>query len=164
MRRWHSREAYRTRILEIAETIGPFGLGADIIVGFPGEGDAEFEETRTLVEELPYTYLHVFPYSVRDRTVAASLPSRVLGDVVAARSRELRGIGVEKGRAYEKSRVGTIADFVVEGTHERRVGVTGDYLRADLYGEVDLGDRFSAPIKERDGCLVAEAPDTATAP
>ena len=164
MRRWHSREAYRTRILEIAESIGPFGLGADVFVGFPGEGDAEFEETKSLVEELPYTYLHVFPYSVRDGTVAASLPNPVLGGVIATRSRELRGIGVEKGRVYEKSRVGSIADFVVEGTHERRVGVTGDYLRADLHGKADLGDRFSARLKERDGCLMAEAPDIATTP
>ena len=116
------------------------------------------------MEELPYTYLHVFPYSVRDGTVAASLPNPVLGGVIATRSRELRGIGVEKGRAYEKRRVGSIADFVVEGTYERPVGITGDYLRADLYGKADLGDRFSARLQERDGCLMAEAPDIATTP
>ena len=79
MRRWHTRAAYRTRVLEIAERMGPLGLGADIIVGFPGEGEAEFEETRALVEELPYTYLHVFPFSVRPGTAAAELPDRVTG-------------------------------------------------------------------------------------
>ena len=163
MRRWHSREAYRTRILEIAEAIGPLGLGADIIVGFPGEGEAEFEETRTLVEELPYTYLHVFRYSVRDGTVATSLPNRVRGDVAAARSRELREIGMEKGRAYKRSRVGTVADIVVEGTDERLVGVTGDYLRTDLHGGPVLGHRFSAVLGERDGRLMAEAPAPAVA-
>ena len=62
MRRWHTREQYRRRVLEIAERIQPLGLGADIIVGFPGETDADHVRTRELVEALPYTYLHVFPY------------------------------------------------------------------------------------------------------
>ena len=74
MRRWHTREAYRSRVLAISERAGPLGLGADIIVGFPGEGQEEFAETRALVEELPFSYLHVFPYSVRDGTAAATLP------------------------------------------------------------------------------------------
>ncbi len=163
MRRWHTREAYRTRVLEIAERLGAigtgaFGLGADIIVGFPGEGEAEFEETRALVEELPYTYLHVFPYSVRDGTVAASLPDRASGDVAAARSRTLREIGLRKGQAYAETRAGTMADIVVEGRDDRVAGMTGDYLRVDLLGRATPGDRFSARLRGRGGRLTAEVP------
>lgn len=158
MRRWHTREAYRSRVFEIADRLGDFGLGADIIVGFPGEGEQEFEETRSLVAELPYTYLHVFPYSVRDGTAAASLPHRVPGDVAAERSRTLRDLGMTKGIAYEVSRAGTVADVIAEGSGDRVAGVTGDYLRADLIGPVASGARFAAVLQRKNGRLVAEAP------
>lgn len=166
MRRWHTREAYRARVLAIAERLGAvgsgaFGLGADIIVGFPGEGEEEFEETRALVEALPYTYLHVFPWSARDGTVAASLPDRVPGDVAAARSRTLREIGLRKGAAYSETRAGTMADIVVEGRGDRVAGVTGDYLRVELVGDATPGDRFSARLRSRAGRLTAEAPANA---
>ena len=163
MRRWHTREAYRSRMLEITERVGAMGLGADIIVGFPGEGDEEFEQTRALVEELPFTYLHVFPYSVRDGTVAAALPDRVTGDVAAARSRVLRDLGLRKGRAYEASRVGEVADIVVEGRDDRVLGVTGDYLKVGLVGEAQPGDRFSALLGGGAGRLVARVPAAAIA-
>ena len=155
-------------MLAIAERLGgvgsgAFGLGADIIVGFPGEGEEEFEETRALVEELPYTYLHVFPYSVRDGTVAASLPDRVPGDVAAGRSRTLREIGLRKGQAYSETRAGTIAEIVVEGRDDRVAGVTGDYLRVELRGDATPGDRFSARLRARDGRLTADVPASAPA-
>ncbi len=134
MRRWHTREAYRARVLEIADRTPVLGLGADVIVGFPGEGDREFAETRALVEELPYTYLHVFPYSARDGTVAATLPDRVPGDVAAARSRELRELALAKGRAYRAGRAGSLADLVLEGDRRVTAGLTGDYLRVEVRG------------------------------
>ena len=155
MRRWHTRAAYRNRVLEIAERMGPLGLGADIIVGFPGEGEAEFEETRALVEELPYTYLHVFPFSVRRGTAAAKLPGRVPGDVAAARSRVLRDMALAKNERYRRSRAGSVADIVVEGSRERIAGVTGDYLRTRIDGQATPGDRFRSVLELRDGELVA---------
>lgn len=164
MRRWHTREAYRSRVLDICERVGPIGLGADIIVGFPGEGEEEFEHTRALVEELPYTYLHVFPYSVRDGTVAAALPDRVPGDVAAARSRALRELGLRKGRAYRAARAGRVADIVVEGREDRVVGVTGDYLKVELVGRAAPGDRFSAVLAGGAERLVARVPEAATSP
>ena len=168
MRRWHTREAYRVRVLEIAERLGAvgsgaFGLGADVIVGFPGEGEEEFDETRALVDELPYTYLHVFPYSVRDGTAAANLPERVPGDVAAARSRTLRELALRKGRAYAATRVGTMSDIVVEGREDRIAGVTGDYLRVELLGRATPGDRFPARLGGRPGRLTANAPANALA-
>lgn len=156
MRRWHTREAYRRRVWEIADRLPFLGLGADVIVGFPGEGEEEFSETRALIRDLPYTYLHVFPYSPRDHTAAAALPSRVPGDVAAARSRELRRLAYRKGMAYRASRADQLAEIVVEGDAEATSGLSGDYLRVALRGPgFAPGDRLRAPLRlEGDGLHV----------
>lgn len=146
MRRWHTREQYRHRILEIAERIQPLGLGADIIVGFPGETDADHVRTRELVDELPYTYLHVFPFSVRQGTGAADLPDRVPSGVAAVRSKELREIGVSKGIAHASGRSGGTALVAVE---RDGAGLTGDYLRVRVVGSADPGSLVRATLAGR---------------
>ena len=124
-------------MLHIASKLPYLGLGADVIVGFPGETDEQHAQTRALIEELPFTYLHVFPYSVRDGTFAATLPDRVPGDVAAARSRELRELAQLKGERYRASRAGQGAELVAE---EGDYGITEDYLRVKL-----IGDRARRP-------------------
>ncbi len=131
MRRWHSREQYRSRVLEIVGRVSPLGLGADVIAGFPGETPEDHAATRELIEELPFTYLHVFPWSPRDGTHAATLSDRVDAGTAAARARELREIGVRKGTAYATTRIGGDALVAVE---TRTSGLTGDYLRVRLRG------------------------------
>lgn len=130
MRRWHTREQYRRRAWEIVERVGEMGLGADVITGFPGEGEGHHAETRALVEELPFTYLHVFPFSPRDGTAAVELPHPVPQRVAGERSRELRELAQEKGRAYRARRAGGRAHVVVEG--RGGTALTGDYLRVDV--------------------------------
>ncbi len=149
MRRWHTREQYRTRVLEIAERLPYIGLGADVIVGFPGETDEDFEETRELVEELPFTYLHVFPYSERDDTPAAELPDKVHSKVAAARSKELRDLAMQKGIDYRQDRAGETAQIIVEDNGR---GLTEDYLRVELEGvdDADVGRLISAPLSLHD--------------
>lgn len=132
MRRWHTREQYRARTLEIAARLPVLGLGADIITGFPGETEQDHARTRALVEELPYTYLHVFPFSPRDGTVAAELDGAVPQRVAGERSRELRDLAREKGRSYASLRSGGRARVAVEGGGA--VGLTEDYLRVSLEG------------------------------
>lgn len=135
MRRWHTREQYRARALEIAGRLPILGLGADVITGFPGETEEDHAATRALVEELPFTYLHVFPFSPRDNTVAAQLqrempvPERVAGE----RSRELRELVQAKGEAYQMSRVGGVATVVVERGGN---ALTEDYLRVAAQGRI----------------------------
>ncbi len=131
MRRWHSREQYRRRVLEIADRVAPLGLGADVIAGFPGETPEDHAATRELIEELPFTYLHVFPWSPRDATQAATLPDRVGVREAAERARELREAGVRKGTVYAATRIGGNALVAVE---TRSSGLTGDYLRVRLRG------------------------------
>ena len=129
-----TREMYRERALEIAEKFDFLGLGADIITGFPGETDEDHAQTVALVEELPYTYLHVFPFSPRDGTVAAELvkempvPQRVAGE----RSKELRDIVQAKEADYRRQRAGSRARVVLEG--EGRSALTEDYLRVGVKG------------------------------
>ena len=130
MRRWHTREQYRRRALEIAARLPVLGLGADIITGFPGETPEDHEETLALVEELPFTYLHVFPYSPRDGTAAMELPDPVPSRVAGERARELREAAQAGGEAYRLSRVGSPARVALEAAG--RVGVTGDYLRVGV--------------------------------
>jgi threonylcarbamoyladenosine tRNA methylthiotransferase MtaB len=130
MRRWHTREQYRARTLEIARALPVLGLGADIITGFPGETEEDHALTRGLVEELPFTYLHVFPFSPRDGTVAAELPDPVPQRIAGERSRELRELGLEKGRRYREARSGGPALVVLEG--HGGWGLTEDYLRVEV--------------------------------
>lgn len=132
MRRWHTREQYRRRALEIAERVAPLGLGADIITGFPGETEADHADTVRLVEELPFTYLHVFPFSPRDGTVATDLPDPVPQRVAGERSRELRTLAQRKGRAHMAARAGQGAVVVLEG--DGGSGLTEDYLRVEVRG------------------------------
>ncbi len=132
MRRWHTRDMYRTRALEIAARVRPIGLGADVIAGFPGETVQDHEDTRLLIEELPFTYLHVFPYSPREGTAAASLPDPVPSSMARERAGELRSLAEAKGAAYARSRGGDPVQVVLEGT--RGSALTGDYLRVGVEG------------------------------
>lgn len=136
MRRWHTREQYRRRALEIARRVTPLGLGADVITGFPGETGEDHASTTALVEELPFTYLHVFPFSPREDTVAAGLSDPVPQRIAGERARELRELAHEKGLAHRAGRSGGTATVVVEG--DGGTGLTGDYLRVGVrYGSKD---------------------------
>jgi len=139
MRRWHTREMYRSRALEIAGRLPVLGLGADIITGFPGETDEDHAATRALVEELPYTYLHVFPFSPRDGTVAAELPDTVPQRVAGERSRELRELVQRKGADYRRRRAGQRASVTLEG--DGSLALTEDYLRVPVRGDAPAGRR-----------------------
>lgn len=152
MRRWHTREMYRSRALEIAARVRPLGLGADVITGFPGETEGDHEATRTLIDELPFTYLHVFPYSVRDGTVAATLPDHVPTPVARDRARELRELAASKGRAHARSRGGETVHIVLEG--RGGTALTEDYLRVDVAGSAPDPRRLHRGRLDPDGARV----------
>ena len=145
MRRWHTREQYRARTLEIAERVSPLGLGADVITGFPGETEEDHATTRELIEELPFTYLHVFPFSPRNNTVAQTLPSPVPQRIAADRARELRMLAQDRGVGYRAGRSGSEATVVVEG--DGGTGLTEDYLR------VRVGGGHPGKVSERSSLL-----------
>ena len=101
-RPWH----YREKIEKIHAAMPAAAVGADVMVGFPGETDAEFEETRGMVESLPFTYLHVFTYSARPGTPAAHMPNHVPAPVARERNRVLRELSMNKKRAFMCSFIG----------------------------------------------------------
>jgi threonylcarbamoyladenosine tRNA methylthiotransferase MtaB len=138
-RHWYTAGSYRARLEWLAERMPVLGLGADIIAGFPGETDADHRATLALVDGLPFTYLHVFPYSERPGAAAARLPQPVAPALVRDRARELRELGEAKERAYRVTRLGRRADGVVCGRGEGKVEVlTEDYL--SVYLPVDAWD------------------------
>jgi len=141
-RHWYTAESYGARIEWLAQRLGGvFGLGADIIAGFPGETEADHRATVALVEALPFTYLHVFPFSVRPDAPAAQLREQLPAGMVRDRARELRELGEAKQCAYRASRLGQSADGVVSGHGEGKIELlTQDYLSVYL------------PIPEWDGC------------
>ena len=104
-RKYHPHN-YRNRIEAAYARMPNAAYGADVMVGFPGETDADFEETRSLIDSLPFTYLHVFPFSRRPGTPADTMPQQVPGDVVRERARILRELAAQNNRRFRERQVG----------------------------------------------------------
>lgn len=132
-RHWYTAESYRARLEWLAARMPVVGLGADVIAGFPGETARDHQATVSLLHELPFTYFHVFPFSVRPDAAAARLPDQLAPEVIRDRARELRELGEAKAAAYREARKGHIADGVVTGRVKAQVEVmTEDYLSVYL--------------------------------
>ena len=160
-RHWYTAADYARRIEAVAARVAPLGLGADVLVGFPGETDADHAATVALVRELPFTYLHVFPWSPRPGTAAPLLGAPPAPEVVRERTAELRALGVAREAAHRRGRAGGVADLVLEG---RRGGfheaVSEDYLAVRVPADAAWAAgrrRVRGVLGERGGALVAEA-------
>ena len=146
MRRPYNVAMYRRLVERLAGAIPDLGLGADIIVGHPGERDEDFDATMALVGSLPFSYLHVFPYSDRQGTEAARRPGHVPAPVIRQRSARLRALGREMNLAFRRRMVGQRRDVVVLAEREREtgrlLGLTGNYVEVVFDGPGDLARRF----------------------
>jgi threonylcarbamoyladenosine tRNA methylthiotransferase MtaB len=155
MRRPYNTAMYRALASRLAAAIPDLGLGADVIVGHPGESEPDFEATMALVEELPLSYLHVFAYSDRKGTEAAKMGDRVAASVIRERSARLRGLGVEKSIAFKRRLVGRAVDVVVlEGRRDGGMltGLTSNFVEVKFQGPEDLARRFATVrLTEADG-------------
>jgi len=146
MRRPYNTAMYRTLAERLAAAIPDLGLGADVIVGHPGEEEADFEATMALVGELPFSYLHVFAYSDRKGTEAAKMGDRVAASAIRERSSRLRALGVEKNVAFRRRLLGRAVEVLV--LEERRAdggrtGLTSNYVEVSFAGPEGLGRRFA---------------------
>jgi threonylcarbamoyladenosine tRNA methylthiotransferase MtaB len=127
MRRPYTAAYYRDLVERIRVRLPDASIGTDLIAGFPGETDARFAEMTELVEALPLTYLHVFPYSDRPGTAASRFPHKVDGNDIRARARTIRSIGERKSASFRRSQVGhTMRALTVE---DGQSVVTGNYLK-----------------------------------
>lgn len=156
-RHWYSAASYSTAASRIAARRGVFALGADVVTGFPGETAADHAQTVRMVRDLPFTYLHVFPYSARPGTAAVRMGHEVPAVVSREWAGEFRALADEKAAAYRASRAGGMADVVVVGDGVRREGLTEDYLAVALKdGSMARRSRFEARLSlGAEGKLIA---------
>jgi threonylcarbamoyladenosine tRNA methylthiotransferase MtaB len=130
MRRPYTAAFYRNVVDTIRARIPDASIGSDIIVGFPGETLADFTVMTGLLEVLPLTYLHVFPYSDRPGTVAANMPSKVNGSAIRERARIVRDIAASKQDEFRRTQVGrTVKALTVD---DGMSVVTGNYLKVRI--------------------------------
>ncbi len=136
MRRRYPTSVYRRLVETIREKDPGAGIGADVIVGFPGETDELFEETFRFLVELPVSYLHVFTYSERPGTPASAFGGSVDRTTRARRSEMLRNLSRKKRRAFYSSFVGRTLPVLLEGEHRRGrlAGLTSNYIRVESPG------------------------------
>ena len=145
-RRYWTRQ-YAERILAIHQRVPNCGIGADVMVGFPGETDEDHKASLRFIESLPFTYLHIFPYSARPNTPAAASGGQVEGRVSHERSREIRSVIEEKRRSFLAAQVGrTLSVLTLEEARpneklERQapedqfpVALSSNYVRVALPG------------------------------
>ncbi len=130
MRRPYTIEYYASLVDGIRRRLPHASIGSDVIVGFPGETDDDFEQLASYLERSPLTHVHVFPYSDRPGTDAASMRDKVAGAVVRERGRRVREIGRRLAEGFRRSQAGTTrrALTIDDGT----VAVTDNYLRVPI--------------------------------
>jgi threonylcarbamoyladenosine tRNA methylthiotransferase MtaB len=139
-RPWH----YRAKIEKIRAAMPTAAIGADVMTGFPGETDAEFESTRRLIEELPFTYLHVFTYSARPGTPAAAMSNQVPVQVARERNQILRDLATSKKRTFMQSFIGKPLEAITLSATKK--GPDRDFTEAltDNYQKLFLKGRHAA--------------------
>jgi threonylcarbamoyladenosine tRNA methylthiotransferase MtaB len=146
MRRPYDTRIYRRVIERLAAASPAMGLGADVIAGHPGETEADFAETTVLLADLPFSYLHVFPYSDRPGTEATRRGERLPPGTIARRSGRLRELGRDKSLAFRRRLVGrTEQVLVLEARHRPTgllAGLTATYVEVAFAGPDGLGRQF----------------------
>ena len=155
-RHWYSASSYASAVERLAARMPILGLGADVIAGFPGETQDDHDATVALIDALPFTYLHVFPYSRRPGTAADRLREHLAPAVTSARAADLRSLAARKTAAYRASRSGGTADVIAIGGRAERDAMTGDYLSViPADPAIPRGARFSARLTLEDDRLIA---------
>ena len=146
MRRRYTRDIFTDKIKLIIGKLPLAGIGADVIVGFPGESDSDFDDTYSLLEETPLSYLHVFTYSERPGTMAENLPMKVLYKVKDKRSKSLISLSQKKNYIFNKLNIGQITNVLFEGTRNEGLitGFTSNYIRVEHRWE----SRLTGQIKK----------------
>jgi threonylcarbamoyladenosine tRNA methylthiotransferase MtaB len=151
-RPWH----YREKIEKIRDAMPTAAIGADVMVGFPGETDAEFESTRRLIEELPFTYLHVFTYSARPGTPAAAMANQVPVQIARERNKILRDLATAKKLAFMNSFLRKNLQAITLNVIHTREGaefteaLTDNYQKLFLHGRHTPNRWFTTRVERVD--------------
>jgi threonylcarbamoyladenosine tRNA methylthiotransferase MtaB len=155
-RPWH----YREKILKIRSAMPTAAIGADVMVGFPGETEAEFAETRRIIEELPFTYLHIFTYSPRPGTPAAARAGQVPVALARERNRVLREMASQKKAMFMRSLVGTAVETITlqSGGADFTEALTENYLKVKIAGRHEANRWMTLNIEGVDGEMLVGQP------
>lgn len=154
MKRNYSAGYYRELVEKIASAVPGIALGADVMVGYPGEGDKEFNNTLRLIETAPLTHLHVFSYSPRPGTAASEMTGHLSETVKKERNEILRRIGQEKNLTFRQKHCDTELSVVVEDkiddTTGLMSGLTDNYIRVHITDakQKHIGEKINVRIME----------------
>lgn len=150
MKRRYTREEYLDFVERAQAAVPDLCIGTDILVGAPGEGEAEFEETLRLLEESPLCYAHVFKYSERPGTASARLPDKVDAAAQNRRSACIRRLSAEKRRRFHESHLGKTVEVLFEQEENGLwTGYTGNYVRVVVRSDQRLENRVKPVTLEK---------------
>ena len=142
MHRPYTSSFFIDLIVKIKDQVPDAAIGVDILIGFPGETEKAFENTYSLIEKLPITYLHVFPFSPRPGTPAGKYPQKVPQKTIKARCEKMRRLGNEKKRIFYETFIGKIVQVLIESKKDKATGllkgITSNYITVHVVGEDDL--------------------------
>lgn len=156
MRRRYGRDKFLALTQKIKETMPDAAIGSDIMVGFPGETDEQFQNTYDVADESGLTYFHVFPYSKRKLTAAASMNGHIDPRVIKKRSRRLRDLGALKKNEFCRSFIGRTLPVLVEKDSK---GTTPNYISVKLTrGRFRIGEEVNVRIDSVRGGTASGCP------
>jgi threonylcarbamoyladenosine tRNA methylthiotransferase MtaB len=152
MARKTSVDSFREVCMKAMKAESSIGLGTDVIIGFPGESETDFELTRKVIQETPFSYVHIFPFSPRPGTPACEMTSGMLQDsVIRERVKELKTLVIENGEEFRERQVGIKEEVVVErkkGTWYE--GRCSNYLKAYIQTDrITVGEKYGVRIEKR---------------
>ncbi|HKW74565.1 MAG TPA: tRNA (N(6)-L-threonylcarbamoyladenosine(37)-C(2))-methylthiotransferase MtaB [Terriglobales bacterium] len=144
-RPWH----YAEKIRKIREAMPDAAIGADVMVGFPGEADELFEESRDFIERVPFTYLHVFTYSSRPGTASAAMADQVPVHIARERNRVLRELAAEKNLAFRRSFIGQTLHVITltGGNSDITEALSDNYLKVRIAGRLPTNETLLVRIE-----------------
>jgi len=151
MKRTYTPQTFRTRIERVLAKKPDLFLGTDVMVGFPGERDADFEQTLQLCRDLPFAKLHIFPFSRRSGTPAATFPDQLSADVIRSRVAKLEEVDHDGWLAYAKRQIGTVRIGIVENPRKEREGfgraLTDNFLSLSFRAGVETEVGHLVPFR-----------------
>ncbi len=154
MKRDYSASFYLELIRRISHQVPGIALGADIMVGYPGEGDIEFNNTLEFIAKAPLTHLHVFSFSPRPGTAAVTMKNQVSEHEKKVRSEELRNLGLKKNLEFRRNHIGIAMNAVIEDKADAQsgllTGLTDNYIRVQVSGAnaSHIGENVKVIIKD----------------
>jgi threonylcarbamoyladenosine tRNA methylthiotransferase MtaB len=138
MGRPYTREMFAETIMTVRQALPNAAIGVDIMAGFPGESDEAFEHSYELIRTLPITYLHVFPFSPRKGTPAATFSNKISDSVVKVRSQRLRELGEKKKTGFFQSQIDRTVTILIETNRDHGTGMARGL--SDNYIPVSIPD------------------------